>query len=116
MADRPRRSVAIFAAHDELALGVLQVVAEFELSPGQASVVGYDDTDVAAHPMMSLTSVNQSGTQMGAIAVRLLFERIAGRTESAHEVLAPKVMARRSSAAPQPRAQAAATQAASQSD
>lgn len=95
--------VGIFAAHDELALGVLQAVAELELTPGQASVVGYDDTDVAAHPMMSLTSVNQSGTQMGAIAVRLLLERIAGRTRSAHEVLAPKVMARRSTAAPQPR-------------
>ena len=64
------------------------------LTPGQASVVGYDDTDMAAHPYMSLTSVNQSGTQMGAIAVRLLLERIAGRTESVHEVLTPKVMSR----------------------
>ena len=95
--------VAIFAGHDELALGVLQAVAELGLSAGQASVLGYDDTDVAAHPLMSLTSINQSGTQMGAIAVRLLLERVAGRTAAAHEVLAPKVMARRSTAAPLPR-------------
>ncbi len=94
--------VGIFAAHDELALGVLQAVAELGLTPGQASVVGYDDTDIAAHPMMSLTSINQSGTQMGAIAVRLLLERIGGRTETVHEVVAPKVMARASSAAPEP--------------
>ncbi|CAL8970953.1 Catabolite control protein A [Propionicimonas sp. T2.31MG-18] len=92
--------VGVFAAHDELALGVLEAVAELGLTPGQASVVGYDDTDVAAHPMMSLTSVNQSGTQMGAIAMRLLLERIGGRTSAVHEVLTPKVMARRSSAPP----------------
>jgi len=96
-------AVGIFAAHDELALGVLQAVAELGLSAGEASVVGYDDTDVAAHPMMSLTSINQSGTQMGAIAVRLLLERIAGRTDSVHEVLVPKVMARASTAAPRAR-------------
>lgn len=92
--------VGILAGHDELALEVLQAVAERGLTAAQASVVGYDDTDVAAHPMISLTSVNQSGTQMGAIAVRLLLERIAGRTASAHEVLTPRVMARNSSASP----------------
>ncbi|HSN43205.1 MAG TPA: LacI family DNA-binding transcriptional regulator [Propionibacteriaceae bacterium] len=92
--------VGIFAGHDELALEVLQAVAERGLTAAQASVVGYDDTDVAAHALMSLTSINQSGTQMGAIAVRLLLERINGRTESVHEVLTPKVMARRSSTAP----------------
>lgn len=99
-ADEP---VGIFAAHDELALGVLQAVAELRLSSGQASVVGYDDTDIAAHPRMSLTSVNQSGTQMGVIAVRLLLERIAGRSQAVHEVVAPKLMARGSSAPPEPR-------------
>lgn len=95
--------VGIFAAHDELALGVLQAVAELGLTPGQASVLGYDDTDIAAHPMMSLTSIDQSGTQMGVIAARLLLERIAGRTESVHEVLAPKLMARRTTAVAEPR-------------
>lgn len=97
-------AVAVFAAHDELAMGVLEAVAELGLTPGQASVVGYDDTDIAAHPLVSLTSINQSGTQMGAIAVRLLLERIQGRTEAVHEVVHPKVMGRRSSAAPEARA------------
>ena len=95
--------VAIFAAHDDLALEVLQAVGELGLTAGQASVVGYDDTDMAAHPMISLTSVNQSGTQMGIISVRLLLERVAGRERSVHEVLEPKLMVRRSTAAPEPR-------------
>jgi len=96
-------AVGIFAAYDELALGVLHAIAELGLSAEQASVVGYDDTEIASHPRMSLTSVNQSGTQMGAIAVRLLLERIGGRTEAVHEVVTPRVIARNSTAAPHPR-------------
>jgi len=92
--------VGIFAAHDDMALEVLRIATELGLGPGQVSVVGYDDTEIAAHPMISLTTVNQSGTQMGAIGVRLLLERIAGRTEAAHEVLTPKIMVRNSTAAP----------------
>ncbi|MEA4945521.1 MAG: LacI family DNA-binding transcriptional regulator [Propionicimonas sp.] len=94
--------VGLFVSHDELALGVLTAVADLGLTPAQASVVGYDDIDIAAHPRMSLTSINQSGTRMGEIAVRLLLERIAGRVEPVHEVVTPKVMVRGSTAAPDP--------------
>lgn len=89
--DRP---TAIFAGHDELALGVLQAVAELGLTTAEVSVVGYDDTDIVAHPLVSMTTVNQSGPRMGEITVRLLFERIAGRTEAVHEVIIPKLIGR----------------------
>lgn len=97
---RPDRPTAVFAGHDELALGVQQAVAELGLAPGEVSVVGYDDTDIAAHPLVSLTSINQSGTRMGELVVRLLLERINGRADAVHEVLTPRVMARASSARP----------------
>jgi len=93
------RPTAIFAGHDEIALEVLEAVAELGLTASEVSVVGYDDTEIAAHPLVSLTSINQSGTRMGEIVVRLLLERIAGRTEPVHEVITPKLMARKSSAA-----------------
>ncbi|MFT4108217.1 LacI family DNA-binding transcriptional regulator [Propionicimonas sp.] len=96
----PDRPTAIFAGHDELALGVLQAVAELGLSTAQVSVIGYDDTDIAAHPLVSMSSINQSGTQMGEIVVRLLLERIAGRTDAVHEVIQPRLMARNSTTAP----------------
>jgi LacI family transcriptional regulator len=92
--------VAVFATNDALALGVLQARAELGLGPGQASVVGYDDTDVAAHPFISLTSVNQLGKQMGEICIRLLLERINGRRQAVHEVVVPRVVARASTAPP----------------
>jgi LacI family transcriptional regulator len=89
------RPTAVFAGHDELALGVLEAVAELGLTTSDVSVVGYDDTEIAAHPLVSMTSINQSGTRMGEIVVRLLLERIAGRTEPVHEVITPKLMARK---------------------
>ncbi len=92
------RPTAIFAGHDDLALGVLQALSELGLSVADVSVVGYDDTDIAAHPLVSMTSVNQSGTLMGELVVRLLLERIAGRTEPAHEVIQPYLVARRTTA------------------
>lgn len=95
--------VGLSVAHDELALGVLEAVPALGLTPGQASVVGYDDIDLAAHPLISLTSVNQSGTRMGIVAVQLLLERIAGRTSPVHQVMTPRLMARGSSAPPEPR-------------
>lgn len=93
--DRP---TAFFAGHDEIALGVLTAVADLGLTPSDVSVVGYDDTEIAGHPLVSLTSINQSGTRMGEITVRLLLERIAGRTEPVHEVIAPTLMARKTTA------------------
>jgi len=48
--------------------------------------------------LVSMTSINQSGTRMGEIVVRLLLERIAGRTEPVHEVITPKLMARTTTA------------------
>jgi len=92
------RPTAVFAGHDEIALGVLEAVAELGLTPSEVSVVGYDDTEIAAHPLVSLTSINQSGTRMGEMVVRLLLERIAGRTEPVHEVITPKLMARTTTA------------------
>ncbi|WP_307807073.1 LacI family DNA-binding transcriptional regulator [Naasia sp. SYSU D00057] len=88
---------AIFAAHDELAIGALRAVDEAGLD---VSVAGYDDIRIAAQPGISLTTVDQSGEEMGERAVRLLLDRIAGRTEPVHEVFAPTLVPRRSTRAP----------------
>ena len=53
------------------------------------SVVGYDNTDLAAHPLIDLTSVDQQGVEMGEQAVTMLLERFQGRTEPREYVAAP---------------------------
>jgi len=82
---------AIFAAHDELALAALGAITELGVD---ISVVGYDDVPMAAHPKVSLTSVDQKGQQMGARAIEMLLERLQGRTEALHETFDPTLRIR----------------------
>ena len=85
---------AIFVGNDELALGTLRALGERGLSPADVSVVGYDDVDIASHPAISLTSVNQAGEAMGERAIRLLLERIQGRTEPTNFSVEPSLKVR----------------------
>lgn len=92
----PERPTAIFACHDEPALGVLRAVADTGLTAAEVSVAGYDGIEIAGHPGISLTTVRQDGERMGRLAVELLLERIAGRTGPRHEVVAPELVVRSS--------------------
>ena len=67
---------AVFAGNDDAALGVLRVAAEFD---APIAVCGYDDSAIASHPLIDLTSVNQHGDQMGRLAMELLLQRVDGR-------------------------------------
>jgi LacI family transcriptional regulator len=103
----PDRPTAVFACHDEPALGVQRAVADAGLTPADVAVAGYDDIPVARHPGVSLTTVNQDGERMGRLAVELLLERIAGRTEPRREVVQPDLIVRTSTRPPRPRGSAA---------
>jgi LacI family transcriptional regulator len=97
---RTDRPTAIFAAHDELAIAALAAIAELGLTARDVSVAGYDNTRLAAHPALSLTSMDQSGPEMGAVAVTMLLERIDGRTEPRRHVITPTLQVRGSTAPP----------------
>ena len=89
------RPTAIFAGNDDAAFGVLHALADADIA--DIAVVGYDNSPLAAHPRMSLSSVDQSAPEMGALAVRMLLERIEGRDEARHEIIAPSLVVRSSS-------------------
>jgi LacI family transcriptional regulator len=91
---------AIFAGHDDIAIGVLAGLADGGRAPGEVSVVGYDNTALAAHPLISLTSLDQRGIEMGEQAVTMLLERIQGRTEHRQHVVVPTLHVRSSTAPP----------------
>lgn len=87
---------AIFASHDMLAMGVLRATAE--LGRDDISVVGYDDIPVAGQPLISLTTVDQFGVEMGAMAVESLMIRIRhGQTSPQHHEIQPELRVRHSS-------------------
>jgi DNA-binding LacI/PurR family transcriptional regulator len=95
---------AIFAANDICAIGAMRALEEAGLrTPADVSVVGYDNTTLAALRQVSLTSVHQFGADIGRLGVDCLFERIEGtRTTPRHEVVAPTLVVRASTGPPRP--------------
>lgn len=90
---------AIFAGNDTMAIDALRAVADLGLTAAEVSVVGYDDIDMAGHPLISLTTVTQFGEEIGHAAIDLLMERIrSGRTTPRHRDLRPELRVRSSSA------------------
>jgi DNA-binding LacI/PurR family transcriptional regulator len=76
---RDPRPTAIFATNDIVALGVLAAAKELGLRvPEDLSIVGYDNTHLAALNQISLTSVDQPRRAMGRSAAALLSDRISG--------------------------------------
>lgn len=84
---------AVFAAHDELAFGAMRAAIEAGVP---LSVVGYDDVPLASHPALGLTTVHQPGEAMGARAVQMLLERIAGRADPVREIFETELKVRTS--------------------
>ena len=67
---------AIFAGNDLSALGALDAIDHAGLDvPGDVSLIGYDNTSVAALRHVDLTSVDQGRERLGALAIEALIER-----------------------------------------
>jgi DNA-binding LacI/PurR family transcriptional regulator len=97
-----RPVTAIFAGNDLSALGALDAIDEAGLKvPDDISLVGYDNTFVAALRHVALTTVDQARERLGELAIEALIERIeCGRTEAVHHVIAPSLVIRDTTAPP----------------
>jgi DNA-binding LacI/PurR family transcriptional regulator len=99
------RPTAIFAGNDMIALGALLAVREAGLRcPEDISIVGFDDLDLAETTNPSLSSVSQSGYQLGTTAARLLLDRKDGDTSPAKHIVLETSLHLRDSVAPPPEA------------
>ena len=91
---------AVFAANDQLALGLLHAFAEAGVSvPGDVSVVGFDDIAGSSHLFPPLTTVRQEFGDLGRRCLEVLVAAIAGQ-EAASAVVAPHLVVRASSGPP----------------
>jgi DNA-binding LacI/PurR family transcriptional regulator len=95
---------AIFASNDLCAVGAMNALDEAGVRiPQDISLIGFDNTTLAALSHISLSSIHQPGGDMGRAAVDRLTERItSARTADRHDVVTPSLVVRSSTAQPRP--------------
>ncbi len=68
---------AILAFSNLISLGAIRALSEEGLRiPGDISLVSFDDQPYSAYLAAPMTTISQSSSEMGQIAVKLLFDRI----------------------------------------
>jgi DNA-binding LacI/PurR family transcriptional regulator len=91
---------AIFAANDNMALGVLRALHDRgRRVPEEVAVVGFDDTPDSEYFIPPLTTVRQDFQSVGAAAVQILVDQLAdGGRDREHVVIQPQLVCRASTA------------------
>jgi LacI family repressor for deo operon, udp, cdd, tsx, nupC, and nupG len=99
MAERP---TAIFAANDEMCIGLISRLRDHGIEcPRDISVIGFDDIAVSRHFSPPLTTMRQPREEIGRIATEALIDIVEGtRAEPAplHVVLTSPLIVRKSTA------------------
>ena len=86
--DRPDGATALICHNDLIAIDNLDALERAGwLVPDDVSVVGFDDTPLAAHRRISLTSVRCDAVALGRIAATQIFTAIAERRHATERQL-----------------------------
>jgi DNA-binding LacI/PurR family transcriptional regulator len=92
---------AIFAANDQIALGLIHGFAERGIRvPEDISIVGFDDLPEAKHFLPPLTTVRQDFRALGERSVAVLRAELEGRELDRRSVIAPLLIVRSSTDRP----------------
>ena len=94
-------ATAVFAANDQMALGVLRALHEGGLRvPQDVSVVGFDDVPESGYFSPPLTTVRQDFPELGKKIMALVLRVLAGEPDTSEPRVEPLLIIRSSTAAP----------------
>lgn len=100
IAARREQPTAIYATSDSTAIGLLRAAFDADVKvPEQISMIGFDDIDMAAFTIPPLTTISQSGVEMGRRAAELVLKMIDEDLDPAEVddvVIAPLLVERQS--------------------
>jgi DNA-binding LacI/PurR family transcriptional regulator len=92
---------AIFAANDQMALGLLRALHEAGLRvPEDVSVVGFDDVPESGYFTPPLTTVRQDFPELGRRSMALVLRVLDGEIDASEPLVEPLLVIRSSTAAP----------------
>lgn len=95
---------AVFCANDETAIGFISQARKMGFScPQDISVIGFDDIELAAHFVPSLTTIRQPREELGRLAAEALLDKLEGESswqKTTRIVLQSELVARDSVAPP----------------
>lgn len=92
---------AVFVANDQMAIGAISALAAHELStPGDVSVVGFDDIDVSEFQPAPLTTIRQEFSRSALQGMNQLIKAIDGETPEELHHRVPVSFVHRTTTAP----------------
>lgn len=92
---------AVMASNDHAAVGFIHACLQQGLRiPQDVSVTGFDDSAIAQHSYVQLTTARQDGQQMAEAAVAACVSRIKGRREVRETVIVPSLIVRSTTGRP----------------
>ena len=90
---------ALMAFNDGCAIGAIRAIQDCGVTvPGDISVVGVDDIELAKFVSPRLTTLRQPLKEMGAIAASTLLRRIGGEDVPEETLIQPELVIRESTA------------------
>jgi DNA-binding LacI/PurR family transcriptional regulator len=89
---------AVFAANDQMSLGVMQALHELGRDiPGDVSVVGFDDMEEARSFWPPLTTIRQDFQEVGRLSIRKLLRQVSDASTGNDKTIVPTELIIRSS-------------------
>ena len=96
---RSSKPTGVFAANDQMALGLLRALHEAGLRvPEDVSVVGFDDLPESGYFSPPLTTVRQDFRELGQRTMALVLRVLAGELDASEQLVEPLLVVRLSTA------------------